>query len=209
MLIKQLLIHKAVIYCLPLLPKHGLIKQTENPCRDLLFRAVASWLCWSMWCWGCCGDPAPSVAACPSGASTPAWMQSSSCFLSVTALLALTGSIPQWAQGCIPCLQGSPHSTDHPGWEPCARPGHSCHQDPPGSCTGSLGFVLDEKEPFRSGSVSPVLLVQSCQPWQGCVIAPGRWAAFAVSSACSDELWLLELFTALIDKYYRQRAIFH
>ena len=47
--------------------------------------------------------------------------------------------------------------------------------------------------------------------------SPGRgvrWALAdgqpsAVSSARSDELCLLELFTALINKYYRQRAVFH
>lgn len=31
----------------------------------------------------------------------------------------------------------------------------------------------------------------------------------AVSSAHLDELCLLELFTAPINKYYRQRAVFH
>ena len=74
----------------------------------------------------------------------------------------------------IPC----PHSTGHPGREPRASLGHSCHWDPPGSCTGSSGFVLDGKEHFQSGSVSPGLLVRFWQPWKGCAWGTGRWAAF-------------------------------
>lgn len=163
------------MYCLPLLPKRG----QSKPKKRFLQRAFISSggllaVLEHRVPWG----SSPGVPACPLGASTPAQTQSSGCFLSGTAVLALTGSIPWQAQGCIPCPQRCPRSSGHPGREPCASPGHSCHGDLPGSGTGSLGFVLDEKEHFRSGSVSPVLLVRSCQPWKGCALGPGRWAAF-------------------------------
>lgn len=110
-------------------------------------------------------------------------------------VLALTGSIPWWAQGCIP--------RDVPAaLAILPAQGTAATRTHLGAALGFLGFILDGKEPFWSRSGCPV---QRWQPWKG----PGRWAAFTHVPALLDELCLLELFTALVDKHSGQRAVFH
>lgn len=155
MLIEQLLIQGC--YCCLFL-NH----QTKSgPCRELLFQAVTSWLSWSAE--GAVGVQL-LVWLCPLGASAPAWMQSSSCCLLKSS----------WHE--LGAFHGGQKCPQDP-----ASPGHSCHQDPLGSCTWLSWLHFRWKR---------ALLGQVWQPWKG----PGRWAAFShallswMSCACWNYL---------------------
>lgn len=155
----------------------------SGPCREVLCQAVASWLSWS---------PEGAVEVqllvwlCPLGAPAPAGVQLSSCFLFKSSWHELGA-----CHGGQRCPEGGPCSTGHP-----ASPGHSCHQDPLGSCTWLSWLSFGWKRAF---------LGQIWQRWKG----PGRWAAFMHGPALLDELCLLELFTALVDKHSGHWAVFH